>query len=92
MDIESLLEKKDEEDSTKTNIWTLAHELGHFESISKYKDSSEDGANYEARKLCISLLTEKELDNEFTQIHLNCCTMELEKMKKFEHINNLLEG
>ena len=85
------IKKKDEEDKNFTNVWVLAHELGHFRSIEDYKDSSEQGADYEARKLCESFLTQKDLDNSYFKISLYCHTMKLEEMEKFEHINNLME-
>ena len=85
------LRTHDEEDDKGTNVWTLAHELGHYRSIEDYKDSSELGADYEARKLCESFLTQNDLDNEYFEIALHCHTMKLEEMEKFKHIENLME-
>lgn len=85
------IKNPDEPEWYDRNLWVLAHELGHVESITKYKDKSEQGADYEARKLCCSLLTDKELDNEYFEISLHCHTMTKEEMEKFEHVNNLLE-
>ena len=85
------IKNPDEPEWYDRNLWVLAHELGHVESITKYKDKSEQGADYEARKLCCSLLTDNELDNEYFEISLHCHTMTKEEMEKFEHVNNLLE-
>ena len=85
------IKRHDDLDENKTNVWTLAHELGHFRSIADHKDHSEEGADYEARKLCESLLTQKDLDNVYFDIALRCHTMTLEEMEKFKHIENLME-
>ena len=46
----------------KSMQWsTLAHELGHYISISIYHDDSEYGANFEAYKLIKSWFSDREL-------------------------------
>ena len=39
---------------------TLAHEIGHYISITKYKDDSEAGADYEAGRFLCQILSKKE--------------------------------
>jgi len=38
----------------------LAHELGHYMAIKKFKDNSEEAADREGRKLCMLILNDEE--------------------------------
>ena len=53
---------------TKFTYITLAHEIGHYISVKKFRDGSEEGADYEASKLVRSLVdqkTQKLFNSEF---------------------------
>lgn len=39
--------------------WVFAHEVGHYIAVSKNNDTSEKGADIEAKKLCESILGEE---------------------------------
>ena len=50
--------------------YILAHELGHYMAIKQRQDSSEEGADTEADKLCRLILNEKE--RNLLAISLRC--------------------
>lgn len=56
---------------SRDQVFILAHELGHFISITKYDDKSEQGADLEGYKLIDSLLSDYEKENEELQIYLD---------------------
>ena len=62
----------------------LAHEIGHFISITKYNDGSEYGANYEASKLVRSFLTKKQ--QNLLKMELSIFFDE-EMLKDFNHLD-----
>ena len=65
--------------------WTvLAHEIGHFISITKYNDHSEYGADYEASKLVRSFLTKKQ--QNLLKMELSIFFDE-EILKDFNHLD-----
>lgn len=61
----------------KNDFTVMAHELGHFISVSKYKDSSEERANHEGHILCRQFLSQKEY--EFMLSRINICLSLMEK-------------
>lgn len=65
--------------------WTvLAHEIGHFISITKYNDHSEYGADYEASKLVRSFLSKKQ--QNLLKIELSIFFDE-DTLKDFNHLD-----
>lgn len=65
--------------------WTvLAHEIGHFISITKYNDDSEYGADYEASKLVRNFLSKKQ--QNLLKIELSIFFDE-DILKDFNHLD-----
>lgn len=60
----------------------LAHEIGHFVSITEYNDHSEYGADYEASKLVRSFLSKKEQKLLYLELSIFFNENEL---KNFKH-------
>ena len=54
----------------KDEPYTLAHELGHYMAIKQRQDSSEEGADTEADKLCRLILNDNE--QKLLAISLRC--------------------
>lgn len=61
---------------------TLAHEIGHYISLTSYNDESEEGADYEADKLVRSFLTKKQ--QRMLKLELKIFFNE-DELKDFKH-------
>lgn len=60
----------------KDEPYTLAHELGHYMAIKQRQDSSEEGADTEADKLCRLILNDNE--QKLLAISLRCYFHQME--------------
>lgn len=63
----------------KDEPYTLAHELGHYMAIKQRQDSSEEGADTEADKLCRLILNDNE--QKLLAISLRCYFHQMEVVK-----------
>lgn len=63
---------------------TLAHEIGHYISISRFQDDSEEGADHEAGLFMLNMLSEEE--QKLLHIPLNICfKIGNEEFNSFKH-------
>ena len=65
-------------------VCVFAHEIGHYLSISNYNDESEEGADFEGYKLIMSLLTDKEKENELIIMAIDIY-MNKDELKNYAH-------